>query len=793
MSAKRRIKRALLILIFILISLPIIGYLWLSTSQPKLNGKSTLPGLTSSVSIIRDKQGIPVIEAGSRADAARALGFIHGQERFFQMDLQRRNSAGELSALFGEAALKRDKQIRLHQFRKRAALSVSQAPPEQAEIYKAYTDGVNQGLAQLGSAPFEYTILGQSPQPWQEEDTLLTVFSMYLDLQEHNGMGERSISLLKSHLPDDIFAFLRPKGGQWDAPIDGSIQKMSPLPANPWPVSEANHGQLANVGQVLNDMEPEDFMPGSNNWAVSGNLTPYQSGMLADDMHLGIRVPILWYRAHIKWHDNGEAHQLVGVTLPGAPILVVGSNTHVAWGFTNSYGDWSDVIRLRTNEEQTQYLTPDGYKAFNVEKESILVADEQSTELEVKSTIWGPVIGKDEQGNLLAYRWVAHDNTATNLNFLALEKARTVHDAFDIAPTLGMPAQNMVAADSQGNVGWTITNSIPVRSGYDGHYISDWSDGTQAWTGKLAAKDYPRIINPEHQRIWTGNSRVVGGEMYQHIGDGGYALGARTKQIRDGLFAKSHFTEKDLLNIQLDSRAIFLSRWHMTMLEDVLPVSTHPEKSRIIEELNTWSYAANKDDLGYLLVRQFRLKTKDLVFNHLVAQLKEKDESFRFKSAQRYVEEALFTMISERPAHLLPPGYDSWDALLQKALTDSLKELNDEFGDWKTMTWGKFNAVAIQHPLSRFVPLLGMLTDMPKAPQSGDTFMPRVSGPAFGASQRIVVAPGHENNAILHMPTSQAAHPLSPYYGAGHTDWLNGKASPLLPGKGEYHLTLSPE
>lgn len=790
MSARKIIKRSILVILLILISIFILGYFWLSSSLPQLEGTSPLPGLNKPVNVSRDAQGIPVIEAQTRADAARALGFLHGQERFFQMDLQRRNSAGELSALFGSAALKRDKQIRLHQFRMRAAKAVAKAPPEQAEIYQAYTQGVNEGLSQLGSPPFEYTLLGQAPKPWKQEDTLLTVYSMYLDLQEHDGIGERSVTQLRDHLPNDIFAFLRPKGGQWDAPIDGTIGTMSSLPANPWPNSPTAQG--TKVAQVLNDMEPEDLMPGSNNWAVSGDLTPYKSGMLADDMHLGIRVPILWYRAHIKWEADGKNHQLIGVTLPGAPILVVGSNTHVAWGYTNSYGDWSDVIRLKTNAEQTEYLTPDGYKPFILKQESIEVADSTAESLSIKSTIWGPVIAKDGDGNLLAYRWVAHDETATNLNFLELEKAKSVHDAFAIAPTLGMPAQNMVATDSQGNVGWAITNSIPVRSGYDGHYISDWSDGSQYWKGKLAPEQYPKIVNPEHKRIWTANSRVVGGEMYQHIGDGGYALGARTKQIRDGLFAKSHFTEKDLLQIQLDSRAIFLSRWHKLMLESVVPASAHPEKRQLIEELNTWSYAASKDDLGYLLVRQFRLKTKDLVFNHLVAQLIEKDPSFKFKAAQRYVEDALFTLVTDKPQHLLPPEYTSWDALLNKALSDSLEELNDEFGDWKTLTWGEFNAVAIQHPMSQFVPFLGLLTDMPKMPQSGDTFMPRVGGPAFGASQRIVVAPGHENNAILHMPTSQAAHPLAPYYGAGHTDWLNGEASPLLPGEGKYRLTLTP-
>lgn len=609
MSVSKVFKFSFIFAMLLIVVAIVVGYIGLSASKPQLNGTVNIPGLKSEVSVSRDANGIPTIVAKSRSDLARALGYLHGQERFFQMDLLRRNSAGELSELFGESALKHDKKIRLHQFRMRASKSIQATSPKHRAIYQAYAVGVNEGLQQLDSKPFEYSLLGKEPQPWKPEDTQLTVFSMYLDLQEDDGKRERSLTLMRDHLPADLFAFIHPKGSQWDAPIDGSIRAAAPIPKSTWPSTPASQ----KLTRVEPDMQPEDLMPGSNNWAVSGELTPYKSGMLADDMHLGIRVPIIWYRAHMKWQENGQSHEVVGVTLPGTPNLVVGSNTNVAWGFTNSYGDWSDVIRLRLNEDGSQYLTKDGFKPFDVSNEAILVSDAAPVVLDVKSTIWGPVIAEDADGNPLVYRWVAHDSAAININFLNLEKATSAKEAIAIAATLGMPAQNMVAADSQGNIGWGLTGIIPIRHGFDGSFISDWSDGTQGWSGYQPTSQYPHIVNPEQQRIWTANSRVIGGDMYNIVGDGGYALGARAKQIRDNLFAKEQFAEQDLLDIQLDDRAVFLSRWHQFMLDSVVSQSQHPDKTTLLQELQNWSGKAHKDDLGYLLVRQFRLKVRSLI------------------------------------------------------------------------------------------------------------------------------------------------------------------------------------
>ncbi|GAB3032523.1 penicillin acylase family protein [Bowmanella dokdonensis] len=778
-------KKLFLFLLVLLTGLCVAAYGLLRASLPSLDGEQPMKGLTQTATLERDAGGMAVLSAGNRLDLARATGFAHGQERFFQMDLLRRNSAGELSALFGEAALDYDRKIRLHRFRHRAEQLIENLSADHRQLILAYTEGVNQGLASLSAKPFEYYLLQSELVSWQPADTLLTLYSMYLDLQDDDGSRDFSLTLMRDHLPDGLYAFLHPAGSEWDAPIDNSIRAPSAIPAEKWPQSHSQ--ELVQL-----DGESEDRLVGSNNWAVSGELTPYRSAMLADDMHLGIRVPNIWYKAQFNWTEADRTHQITGVTLPGTPLMVVGSNGHLAWGFTNSYGDWSDLIRLQLDETGEKYLTPEGYLSFQPVNETIRVKGQPAVTHTFRETIWGPVIGEDAEGNLLAYRWVAHDPEGANMNLIGMEQARTVEDGFAVGARAGIPAQNLVMADSQGNIGWTVAGAMPIRFGYDGRYISDWSQGNQGWAGYRHAEDYPRLLNPEQHRLWTANSRVVGGSMYDKIGDGGYALGARSRQIRDDLFAKERFSEQDLLAIQLDDEAVFLSPWRELLLNVVVPGSQHPQLDDIRQALKDWSGHAAEDDLGYLLVRQFRLNVRDKVYQDLNRAMLEQSDRFDFNSVRNQLEVPLWQLVSARPAHLVPSDFNSWQELFNMALTDTLAGLDEDYGDWRQLNWGQFNQVEIRHPLSAFVPLLGKLTDMPAMPLAGDSFMPRVARNAFGASQRLVVAPGHEDKAIFHMPSSQAGHPLSPYFGVGHEGWRTGQATGMLPGDIQYRLTLVP-
>ena len=805
-----------LLLILILATATTWVYSQINSSLPKLNGKETLWGLTDTTVIERDKQGIVTIKGKTRTDVALATGFVHAQERFFQMDLLRRNSAGELSSLFGKLALNYDRKIRHHRFRDRARAIVKQLPATQKALLKAYTQGVNQGLKTLDAAPFEYLLLRQDPVEWQEEDTILAVFSMYIDLQYYDGKRERTLAILNKMLSKKAFAFLNPKGSIWDAAIDGSQYSPSAMPSNHWlkDFAKKEVGKQASRSNQQNQQHQQqkqltaktdyqgDYIPGSNNWAVSGKLTSTGSAMVANDMHLNIRVPNTWFRASFEYPSStGKTIKITGATLPGTPNIVVGSNGHIAWGFTNSYGDWSDIITLELSKNKQQYLTPTGYKNFAYSRQVIAVKDQPSVEIEIKETIWGPVIGKNQAGQPLAYRWVAHDLQAVNLAHTQLEQAQNIDDAFAIAAVSGIPAQNMMVADSQGNIGWTIMGPIPRKKGQVGELPTSWASGENGWQGYLTASEYPRMKNPINNRLWTANTRVVGGTMLAKLGNGGYALGARASQIRDDLLAKQSFNEQDLLNIALDDRAVFLTRWKTFISEQVLTlanIAQHPnfiQVQQIIENeqqhntKNQQSFSASIDSVAYRLVRNFRINVRNSVFKALNKKLSAYSANYNFRSIHHQIETPLWQLITKQPDNFLLLGENSWQTLFNNALAKTITDMTKN-QPLSQATWGQTNTTAIVHPLSKAVPFIGQWLNMPATPLPGDSYMPRVQGKAFGASERMVVSPGHEENGIFNMPTSQSGHPWSPYYGMGHSDWEQGKPSPFLPGKTKYTLTL---
>ena len=259
---------------------------------------------------------------------------------------------------------------------------------------------------------------------------------------------------------------------------------------------------------------------------------------------------------------------LVGTTLPGVPSLVTGSNTYVAWGFTNTYADWTDLVLLELDSnDASRYRTPDGWQPFTQYDEEIAVAGQASERLTVRWTIWGPVIGTDFMGRLRAARWAGHAPDRLGASLLPLERVRKLEEAFDAANGAGVPGQNLVLADRSGRIGWTIFGAIPNRVGFDGRLPASWADGWRGWNGWIDAADYPRIIDPPGDRIWTANARVVDGSMLARLGDGSYEVGSRATMVRDRLRESAWFTPRDMLNIQLDARATFLARWRDLILK----------------------------------------------------------------------------------------------------------------------------------------------------------------------------------------------------------------------------------
>jgi penicillin amidase len=365
-----------------------------------------------------------------------------------------------------------------------------------------------------------------------------------------------------------------------------------------------------------------------------------------------------------------------------------------------------------------------------------------------------------------------------------------------IVSTSRIPAQNFVVVDRQGRIAWTIAGRIPRRFGHDGQEPQSWADGTRGWDGWLRPDEYPNVIDPEAGRIWTANNRVANQADQRVLGYGGLAMGARAAQIRDGLAALEQATPQDLLAIQLDDRSLFLERWRDLLLAtlDDEAISTDPRLAELRDVVEqTWTGRASVDSAAYRMVRAFRFDVGDKVMAGVTAPCVEVDEDFRFWRATGQWEAPLWTLVAEQPPHLLSPEFASWHELFVAVAVGILDYFEEQPGEsLEDKSWGARNTVRIQHPLARAVPLLSDWLDIVPEQLPGDSNMPRVQAPGFGASQRMVVSPGREEEGLAHMPGGQSGHPLSPYYRAGHRAWADGRPTPFLPGPAAHTLTLLP-
>jgi penicillin amidase len=816
----RRLARFFVLFALLLVVLAVAaGFFarWhLRRSLPITTGERTLAGLNAPVTVARDALGIPLITAASRVDAARALGFVHAQERFFQMDLQRRQPAGELAALVGVRAVAVDRLARVYRMRRVAEAALQGTPPTYRALLEAYADGVNAGLAALDASSFEYGLLRVSPEPWKPEDSILTVLAMFNTLQGRQMQFEATLGTMHDVLPQPLYEFLAARGSAWDAPISGVMFPRPPIPG-PEVFDLRKRPQAANLRNNRNDPSLRSGRPpndgtnpwtsmlsaeeavsiGSNNWVVGGAHTATGAALVANDMHLAINVPNIWYRATLMIVDQAPEppRRLAGVTLPGLPSLVVGSNGHVAWGFTNSGGDWSDLVVIDPDpRDRSRYLTPSGPQPFESHEETIAVAHADAQTTTVRATIWGPIVAVDTRGRELAQKWVALDPSVLTTDATRSEEALSVNDAIARFAGIGIPGQNVVMGDRDGHIGWVIGGPIPKRFGHDGVLPASWADGTKGWDGYLPADQFPRIIDPPPGRIWTANAPVVDGAMLEIVGEGGYADGIRARIIKDRLLAIDKATPRDMLEVQLDANALYHERWRALLLQTLTPevVQGDPRRAefrRLID--TTWTGRASVESVGYRLVRAFRQELLRQVFAALSAPMLDADPSFDYGRTFRS-EGPLWQLVTERPLHLLAPTMRSWEAQMLAALDQTIAELiegNRALGD---RTWGEFNRAAVFHPLASAVPFFGRWLRMPEDALNGDIYTPRAHSPRAGPSERIIVSPGREEEGLAHMPTGQSGHPLSPHFRDQQRAWLTGEPLPLLPGQAVEVLTLRP-
>ncbi len=504
-------KKLILGLVALVVVIAAGGYTYIKTSEPQVEGNVAVNGLGANVTIVRDENGVPHITGDSLNDALFGLGYAHVQDRLWQMDMNRRIGAGRLSELFGAKTIGTDKFLRTLDVYGHAQRSFANLSAETQEGLEAYTAGVNAAISGWqGALPPEFLILGHKPEPWKPADSIVWVKMMAWDLAGNWGKELLRFQMLQTNIsPRQVSEFLPPYRGEAPIELAGLKRMIADLDLD-----------LTKLAQIAPPNLPEGA--GSNNWVVDGSKSNTGKPILANDPHLGLSAPAIWYFAHLK----APGVDAIGATLPGVPSIILGRNQKIAWGFTNTGPDVQDLyIEKLTGENE--YLTPDGPRKFVVRDVTIKVKDQEPVTFTVRKGRHGPIISDvlksaedaTPKGYVLAFAWTAlRDDDLTSDAALNLMRAHNWESFKQAISNFHAPQQNMLYADVDGNIGYYAPARVPVRkpgNEFQGTVPVPGWDATYDWDGFIPFDELPQEYNPARSWIRTTSGGMYAGSLVE--------------------------------------------------------------------------------------------------------------------------------------------------------------------------------------------------------------------------------------------------------------------------------------
>ncbi len=713
----RRTRRALIVLLVILLLavlvIPAGGYLFLRRSLPQTSGSLSISGLQSKVEIVRDASGIPYIYAASDRDAFMALGYLHAQDRLWQLEIQRRTGAGRLAEILGEPALKTDQFLRTLGVYRAAESALPAIGQSARDALEAYAAGINAYLDSNPTLPPEFLILGVKPERWAPIDSLVWAKMMAWDLG-----GNYTLELLYSQIlsvagPDRL-AQLAPGYPDTNPTILASLPALAPAPvtADLLALNESLQLQLGLGGEHV----------GSNNWVVAGSRTASGKPLLADDPHLGTRIPSIWYLAGI----HGDTIHAAGATFPGLPAVVIGHNERVAWGVTNLGPDVQDLYVEKIHPQDFGLYEVNGqWVPVEIHPETILVKGEKEpVQWAARSTRHGPLISdvSDQRGSGLAFRWTALDPGDTTLDaFLGLNYARNWDEFREALRSLVAPSQNFVYADVDGNTGYYGPGHIPIRSQGQGNLpVPGWNDDYR-WTGWIPFDELPHAYNPADGYVVTANNRVVP-PSYPHFITNDWDSGYRARRIVELLTASGDLTVDDFARIQADQTPAQAAELLPFLLQAQVK---EPLAVRALDLLRGWDGAVAAGSVPAAIYETWYVH----LYRQLIGDKFGGDLGTRLLS--RHNPLFLASVLSGRQPwwcdDVLTPDKESCAAATGEALESAVKDLEKRLGNdvsrWK---WGELHKTQFPHTPFSEVGLLKPLFHRSIA-NGGDTFTVNVS------------------------------------------------------------------
>jgi penicillin G amidase len=765
---------------------------------PQLDGTLTARGLSAPVTVTRDTHGFPTIDAASLEDLFFAQGYVTAQDRLWQMDVIRRFAAGEMSELLGPDLLKHDREQRILGLRAASRHAEQGLSARDRSYFEAYTRGVNAFIeSHRDRLPIEFRILRYKPAPWTVEDCMLMGARMVQDL--NHGTFERALEKEKilAKLGPELTADLYVNSSWRDHPPSAKparIDRQRPDNEDEDEDNEPDTGgavakaifaisPFAGIFAFKRAAQIDDPMlvPGSNNWAVSGQHTVTGKPLLANDMHLGHQMPNLWYAVHLR----SGTFDVTGVVVPGMPFVIVGHNQHVAWGFTN-LGPTVEDVYVENFNEAGQYLTPDGWRAPKHRSEVIHVKGRPDVTLDVAVTRHGPIISELVSGETrrLALRWTLYDSLDDP--FFDVDSAQNWTDFLKALSPWDAPSQNVVYADVDGHIGYQATGHIPIRAAGDGSLPISGADNAHEWTGYVPFDKLPRVYDPPSGILATANGRITpNGYPYNLSTEWGSPW--RTERIYRVLDSGKKFAPPDMLTLETDIYSAFdrLCAEHLVYaLDHAKNVSARATQAR--ELLRDWDGRLTMESAAATIENRSRYELVRLLLEPKLGaaspSTKEGDseeEELTWKQYRWFMSSIwLENVLQKQPKRWLPANYASYDSLLTAAVEAAVNspEAPQDLNQWR---WGTFSPIDIEHPILSRLPILGKWSGPGLLEQSGGGYTVKQVGRSFGPSERFTANLADLDQSTLNLVTGEGGNFLSPYYMDQWKAWYEGFTFPL--------------
>jgi penicillin G amidase len=791
----RIVLATLAVLVLLVAALGLGGVVWLRSAAkaalPQLDGDLHVAGLSAPVTVRRDAHGVPHIEAATQDDLFFAQGYVVAQDRMWQMDMYRRNANGELAEVLGSSLVAHDRAQRVLGFRKVAERMWAGLDAQDKRWIEDYAKGVNAFIAQHPDdlSP-EFKLLMYKPKPWSGVDSM-SVGTMMIDMLDTHWDTKLTREEISAKLKNpQLEGQLYPVGSWRDHPPTGEVIDLTQPEVNPPPVTDEdednttagkkgprdqgneNTGEgfdIASMRAMLSMPDCSGCVSGSNNWVISGKHTASGKPLLANDMHLVITEPNIWYMADLK----APGYHVAGVALPGMPWIIAGHNEHVAWGFTAMMGDVQDLYHERLDGKGNYQAANGEWKPLGADHETIHVRGGKDVTVDVQSTEHGPLLNPMFAKPLrepVALKWTLYDATLTGLPIYAMNTAQNWAEFSGALGQWCWPTQNVVYADDQGHIAYHAVGRVPMRpAGLQGKPLAA-GDAGHEWNGYIPFEGMPSIFDPPSGFLATANSRVTT-EKSPFPLSLEWIDPYRVERIYKSLQGRDGLTPKDMIAVQAD----IYSEVDQELAHRFAYAIDHASKTddrlkKAADLMRSWDGKLTTDSAAASLVDQARHALWPLI---LEPKLGELAKDYRWAEEDFAQEEIVMHGAGQGLVDWLPPGYKTWDDLLTEAVRRGMAK-GKAPSDVSQWTYGTWHVMDIEHPLADMLPFVKGFAGTGPQPMSGDGTTVKQVGRTLGPSQRFTMDWSNVDGSTENIVLGESSNPYSAHFRDQWNDWYNG-------------------